>query len=255
VIGPVALQRMIDAWPDHAPSEDGGAARVTSAFDAAVTGGCGPADLAVLIRDALRHWQEAEGDESLPAPLNVPTTPPWPTAQQWSAAGITTAPGRNDGHLRLTAVRPWRPTWLPFHEPVDAFPASRRPRTAGWPEPADPVWSYATGLKEYRSFEQREAVRTLVTSPEDGTVLVVLATGSGKSLVGLLDALVRGPGATTVVVVPTTSLAIDQEEQLRMALRRQDAPDAEQTFAWYSRRNDQFTDALARRGVDEDGPR
>lgn len=239
MIGPVALQRMIDAWPDPAPSEDEGAARLTSALDAAATGGCGPADLAVLIRDALRHWQEAEGHDSLPAPLNVPTTPPWPTRQQWSAAGITAVPGRDDGRLRLTAVLPWRPAWLPFHEPVDAFPASRRPRIAGRPEPADPVWSYATGLDEYRSFEQREAVRTLVTSPADGTVLVVLATGSGKSLVGLLDALVRGPVATTIVVVPTTSLAIDQEEQLRLALRRQDAPDAEQTFAWYSGRNDQ----------------
>ena len=62
-------------------------------------------------------------------------------------------------------------------------------------------------------------------TPPGATVLVVLATGTGKSLVGTLRSLLVG-GEVTVVVVPTVSLAVDQEEQLRSHLRRRRLPDA-----------------------------
>jgi superfamily II DNA/RNA helicase len=89
-----------------------------------------------------------------------------------------------------------------------------------------------TGLPEYRSLEQREAVRAVLVSPPDATILVCLPTGGGKSLVGLLAALNPSVAGTTVVVVPTVSLAIDQEEELRARLRALGAPDAEESFSF-----------------------
>src|SRR4029079_17426536 len=112
-------------------------------------------------------------------------------------------------------------------EAPDAYPASREPRRPVDPRPADPVWLKYTSLPEYRSLEQREAVRAVLVSPPDATILVCLPTGSGKSLVALLAALspdVRN--GATVVVLPTVSLAIDQEEHLREHLFRLGAPDA-----------------------------
>ena len=115
--------------------------------------------------------------------------------------------------MRITHVAPWRPAWLSFAEPVDGYPASRVLRRVNDETPGDPAWIYATDLPTYRSLEQREAVRAVMTAPADATLLILLPTGSGKSLVGVLQALLYGPGVMTVVVVPTTSLAIDQEAQ------------------------------------------
>ena len=234
MIDPVTLQRALDEWPEETDLLDTDAPRLASTLRQATRSACGPGDLAVLVRDVLRAWQEHRGSNDLPAPLRVPASAPWPNREEWAACGIAAAPGRDATELRLTDVRPWRPAWLPFAEPVDAFPARRAERWPREPVAADPVWRFATRHESYRSFEQREAVRTLVTAPLDATVLVVLTTGSGKSLVGLLHALTAGQGSTTVVVVPTTSLAIDQEEQLRAVLRRKDAPDADAPFAWHA---------------------
>ena len=94
---------------------------------------------------------------------------------------------------------------------LDEFAAGRTLRQLDDAVRADPVWEQATGLAHYRSLAQRQAVRTLLSSAEDATVLVLLPTGSGKSLVGLTHALTAGSGMVSVVVVPTTSLALDQE--------------------------------------------
>ena len=163
----------------------------------------------------------------------VPAAAPWPTVEQWRLAGVSTAPGHTPEQLRVTAVAPWRPAWLRSEEPADAFPASRVMRRVEDVTAGDPVWTHATGLENYRSLEQREAARAVISAPPDATVLILLPTGSGKSLVGLLHPLAVGPGATTVVVVPTTSLAIDQEEQLRDRLHAVNAPDAGEPFAFY----------------------
>jgi hypothetical protein len=55
-------------------------------------------------------------------------------------------------------------------------------------------------------------------SPQGSTILLSLPTGSGKSAIGLFGSLRPGATGTTVVVVPTVSLARDQEAHLREAL-------------------------------------
>ena len=234
VIDLVLVQEALAAWPDAPPSALANQTpRLAAVLQAAAARDCGPGDLAGMVRDTLRCWQEQAGQEPLPSALSIPATSPWPTVEEWRMAGVSTAPGHTPEQLRITAVAPWRPAWLTSEEPADAFPASRLMRRVKDATAGDPVWEHATGLESYRSLEQREAVRTVISAPPDATVLILLPTGSGKSLVGLLHPLAVGPGATTVVVVPTTSLAIDQEEQLRERLRAVNAPDAEEPFAFY----------------------
>jgi hypothetical protein len=81
---------------------------------------------------------------------------------------------------------------------------------------ADPGLS-ELGVEKYLSHAQAETIRCVMLSPPGCLRLVVLPTGSGKSLVGLSVAL-AGPakaGGLTIVVVPTIALAFDQMEQAR----------------------------------------
>jgi superfamily II DNA/RNA helicase len=231
----IALQSSLDAWPAESatPSLVEPFPRLASVFQQAATGRCGPGDIAGLLRDVLRYWQEESGREELPAPIRVPRVDPWPSMETWRSFGVTVAPGENQDTLRIRSVDSWQPTWAGTTVSLDAFPASREQRRPRLPVDCDPVWQAATGFDEYLSLEQREAVRGVIASRDDDTVLVLLPTGSGKSLVGLLHPLAHGPSYVSVVVVPTTSLALDQEEQLQERLRRLNAPDADTPFAFH----------------------
>ena len=73
--------------------------------------------------------------------------------------------------------------------------------------------------RNYRCAGQREAVRGVLTAPGGSTLVVNLPTGSGKSLCAYVPAL-TDPSGLSVVVVPTTALALDQEAQERARGRR-----------------------------------
>lgn len=72
-------------------------------------------------------------------------------------------------------------------------------------------------LDAYRSIGQREAIRAVLTAPDNSTLVINLPTGAGKSLCAQLPALLnsRNNNGVSVVVVPTTALAIDQERALK----------------------------------------
>src|SRR5205823_4967872 len=74
----------------------------------------------------------------------------------------------------------------------------------------DPAVERITSLDAYRSRAQATALRSVALAPPGATIHVVLPTGYGKSLVASVPGLLV-QGATTVVVVPTVALAIDQE--------------------------------------------
>ena len=136
--------------------------------------------------DNFRHWMEGSGLEQ-------------------TADGIVQA-------------RPYRPVWLPddridLERGIDEPPRSVRPKESvpaeiylrglgvipGWAEPRFPRW---------KSEAQKEAAWRTLTAPPGSTTLVVLPTGTGKSLIfQLLAHFSRG---LTVVIVPTIALAIDQ---------------------------------------------
>src|SRR4051812_22291572 len=140
----VTLQAALDDWPaGHARHLGKRAARLASAMDDAASGGCGPGDLAALIRDALREWQLARSSDALPAPLRVPAIAPWPDPETWRFHGVAVAPGTQPAQLRITSVWPWRPAWLDERDALDAFAAGRELRWPSHPVQADPAWWHA----------------------------------------------------------------------------------------------------------------
>ncbi|MUG96495.1 DEAD/DEAH box helicase [Scytonema sp. UIC 10036] len=83
------------------------------------------------------------------------------------------------------------------------------------PVPGDPFLELVQ-LDAYRSLGQREAIHAILTAPLKSTLVVNLPTGAGKSLCAQLPALLESQTVgVSVVVVPTTALAIDQERALR----------------------------------------
>ncbi|MFJ4002974.1 protein DpdF [Streptomyces sp. NPDC090023] len=89
---------------------------------------------------------------------------------------------------------------------------SARPNS---PVPVDPgLHAIAPDIDHYRSRSQASAVRTASLADPASTLHVVLPTGTGKSLVGMAPGLLRQRG-TTIVVLPTIALALDQERHLR----------------------------------------
>ncbi|WP_434730725.1 DEAD/DEAH box helicase [Rhizobium binae] len=83
--------------------------------------------------------------------------------------------------------------------------------------PPDAVLLRHTAHLGYRSRTQKSAVRSLLTMPDAGNLMVCMPTGAGKSLLFQLAALVERsaePGACVLVITPTVSLALDHERTL-----------------------------------------
>ncbi|MEI7909633.1 MAG: protein DpdF [Verrucomicrobiota bacterium] len=193
--------------------------------------GAGPSDLAVLVRHVLRH----EGRHgSIPQLSICGNSHPWPPVQMWGLFGCR-ALEANEGRIVIEAFD-WSPSWLrPLH--FSKMDASRTaaPETnngvfhaAEHGEPRHPRLSVANhlvadpglpdlGVEKYLSHAQAETIRCVMLSPPGCVRLVVLPTGSGKSLVGLSAALagLAKVGGLTIIVVPTIALAFDQMEQAR----------------------------------------
>lgn len=72
-----------------------------------------------------------------------------------------------------------------------------------------------TGNLYYKSLDQKVAVRTWLDLPHGHTLLVSLPTGGGKSLIGQMPIFTEKNKGTTIVVVPTVALAMDQERSTR----------------------------------------
>ncbi len=141
----------------------------------------------------------------------------------WSGNGLlsrTTA----DGRLQVALGGTWRPDWdisgdlgairiaasAPT-EPNDLNAVGTLARTFV-PVALDPFLRGIPGITSYRGPAQREAVLAAVRCPPGGVLHVLLPTGTGKSLVGLARGLTDRRG-TTIVVVPTVALALDQERK------------------------------------------
>lgn len=92
-----------------------------------------------------------------------------------------------------------------------------------------------TGFKCYKSLAQKLAVTGALNIPEGYSGLISLPTGGGKSLISQTIAYQREEGLT-IVVVPTVSLAMDQERLSRKNIR---ISQENEIFCYYSKRKDE----------------
>lgn len=112
----------------------------------------------------------------------------------------------------------------------------------------DGILYHMTGYTHYISREQKAIIRASMCLPQGYTLLACLPTGGGKSLVGQMPAFFFTEGGTisgavtdagsSVVVVPTVALAIDQALVARKFFR--DAISEEhRPAAYYSKLSDE----------------
>lgn len=81
----------------------------------------------------------------------------------------------------------------------------------------DPYIYQLTGFKKFRSEQQKMCVYGALNTPDGYTTLISLPTGGGKSLVTQTVAYQKD--GLTIVVVPTVSLAIDQERSAKKGIK------------------------------------
>jgi ATP-dependent DNA helicase RecQ len=168
-------------------------------------------DRALRLRHALRYADTALAGPESKRSLQLPKANGWPSPDSYAIFGLRERAGGS------VEAEPWLPKWLigiPA-QGVDAgaSKASLRRWTHRAPI-ADPWITSSFGFKTYRGPGQSLAVRSALHMPDDRTLLVLLPTGEGKSLV--FQALASAhPGQTVAVVVPTVALALDHAAALR----------------------------------------
>lgn len=74
----------------------------------------------------------------------------------------------------------------------------------------------------YQGLGQQAAIRTVLTSPPDSTLIINLPTGSGKTLVIHALSLFAGKQKLVLVIVPTVGLAVEQATRAAEVLNRAD---------------------------------
>lgn len=167
----------------------------------------------------VRHWalwRSALGDNRW---WSLPSGAPWPDAAAWRDAGFDTYESADGLDVQAQPVLlPWLGAQADLLS--DAFKAlpSRRELSVR----ADPVVQRRLDVATYTGMGQREALRALVHLPADVTLIANLPTGSGKSLLAQMPALLEGNGHVSLVIVPTVALAIDQARRMKELLQALD---------------------------------
>lgn len=216
------IARTLEAWPE-VPSRGGVLPtpyqRLLDAVCLSMVrpGSVGPRDLVALTRQVLRHETHAQGADQH---LLVPGAADWPTIEHWHAADCAALPAA--GGKLIVGASAWNPPWNCNQPVISSAEAAfgRRPdmRVAGDPFLADILGPEFTS---YSSPGQRQAIRTVLAARDSATIVVNLPTGTGKSAVAVAPGLLQSAaGGVSVVVVPTTSLALDQERAVRAYLAR-----------------------------------
>ena len=192
-------------------SQGSAASRLVAALATSAT-----VDARALARQVLRQLEHRSPGTWLDLGAEV-------APEGWSGDGILTR-STDDGHLQIALGRPWRPRWkvagdldavrVAASAPADpnAYGAYGTRAREFVHVDLDPFLRGIPGIDGYRGVAQREAVLAAVRCPPGGVLHVLLPTGTGKSLVGLARGLTDRRG-TTVFVVPTVALALDQERK------------------------------------------
>lgn len=174
----------------------------------------GSADIAVLLRHVL-GWEHVRGNQ---LPLHVAGG--LVAEDDLSRSGLRVLPLQNDrSEVSLCGLGDHR---LPDEALREVYlenaSGSGRPSDE---MPADPFWKRTVGYATYQSHGQKQISRSVMLCPPGGSVIATLPTGAGKTSLAVAPALLASEGAAvTVVVVPTTVLALDQERRVQETIER-----------------------------------
>jgi superfamily II DNA/RNA helicase len=177
-------------------------------------GKAGVVEVAVMLRQLTKRSKELLGGNTMISGL-------------WSfpddillSVGLVTFPTETSRVLR---VQDWVPEYFPKSPSapdidfasLTGLPIARRARYLFEDHSevlADAEFRYANGHSHYRSHGQLAVTRSLLCLEPGATLIGVLPTGSGKTDVAATG-IVRAfeLGKTSVIVVPTTALALDLE--------------------------------------------
>ena len=226
---------MLDAWAvgtGATPSD-----RLSCALAGAASGQAGAADVAVLLRQVLRlddvsravsldyAQGVASGAAMVHAWLDVPPCATFGPDFDWGQFGLRGSLVAGGAATRIWA-EPWAPGWLEgtSAHPVDHAVSNVVSVRLDESVRADPFLNKLdSAFVAYRTPGQRAAVRSALVAPAGSTLVVNLPTGGGKTLALLAPAVhAADRGQTSVVVVPTVALALDQ--QRRYAQQHASAP-------------------------------
>jgi len=178
-------------------------------------------DMAILFRQILLQ-------ENSNAVLFVPNNSKYPSLAEWNKVGIVAK--NTENHWEIYANL-WRPKWLKESEKqaVDhcvSLGLNRRENINFFSDASD-IFLTQCGSQylKYKSIDQQKAVRAVLSLDRGKTLAISLPTGEGKSLifklinsVGFYDTNNRG---LTLVIVPTVTLALDQEKSMQMEQKSQ----------------------------------
>jgi ATP-dependent DNA helicase RecQ len=170
----------------------------------------GPLDRAIRLRHALRYADCKLTLGSIRHAFPFVSDPRWPNAQQCFDVGLVMRAGG------FVEARPWFPDWVgQGGVAVDARAMEQPTRTGIQSPPATDRWVQEQfGHSSYRGPGQALAVRASLNMPPGQSLLALLPTGEGKSLV--FQALAAAhPDKVVAVVVPTVALALDQDNSAR----------------------------------------
>ncbi|MDA2995260.1 MAG: protein DpdF [Actinomycetota bacterium] len=181
-------------------------------------------DAAVILRQLIRHVSEIRYTDT--DPLFRPTSvsvPRWICESLGSSAlrsaGIDIVAGDPNSEWDELRASPWSPAWLESHQTGRVDRASVGNVSNGFRGgrlrvPADEPFRRATRRDTYTGPGQRAAVRAALTIPAGDVLMCCLPTGSGKTEVAFALAA-QEIHKTMVIVIPTTSLAMDLERRIR----------------------------------------
>jgi superfamily II DNA/RNA helicase len=180
--------------------------RLSMALEGLAEGRAGTSDITALLRQAIRTYERR---------LAIKSSLWRILSSREEATGLRPVESR-DPSMTTLAADPWRPHWLPDVNDIDHL-SLRRDNTPAVGDGLLYALSNGTFIS-YQSEAQKAAVQASLFAPAGSTLLVILPTGGGKSLCMQLPAWQesrggRIKGGTTLVIVPTVSLALDQERQ------------------------------------------